>query len=182
MSAPLGKLVQQVEKVCSEAGWEYRRWTAEDVRGLPGEAGKLFRDLSPKCDTISQQSNLARYLILREVGGLYLDTDVELNKLPLMIEGAWVAGSTSIFQVCSCILACPAHHSWIERVVGLLTKVDLSVRGSAGSKLIAESLADDVSVWSRSCWGRNAQRSEFGAHHWMGDSMGHFTIPPVVVE
>ena len=183
LPSPLNAYTGGVRETCRSKGWDYRLWDAYQVAQLPGTSGEMFRLLSPKCDTISQQSNLARYLILLEIGGLYLDTDVEVYDLPESIEGAWVARNPFGRLAGSYFLACPPRHSWIERVVSMLETLDLGVRGSAGSSLVAASLGNDVSLWPFNLWGVAGRAPAiYGVHHWLGVGMGHFNIPPVIVE
>ena len=178
---PLSSNAKSVADICTKVNWEYKLWDASAVSRLPEFSGDEFTKLSHECCSIVQQSNLARFFILREIGGLYLDLDVQLLNLPSLIEEAWVPGSRAMHRVGSFALACPPHHPWIERVVAMLGAVDLSVSGSAGSKLVAASIGPDVNVWPRELWeAPQKNHSTLGTHSWSGHSRGHFSIPPVL--
>jgi mannosyltransferase OCH1-like enzyme len=179
--SPLSDNAQEIVSICARAKWEYKLWDASDIGKLP-DSGKDFTRLSSNCGSIVQQSNLARFFILREIGGLYLDLDVQLRSLPPLFGGAWVPGSRAMHRIGSFALACSPHHPWIERLVSMLANVDLKIRGSAGSKLIAASLGPDVHVWPRELWEESGKNEEtiLGTHSWSGNSLGHFNRPPVL--
>ena len=179
ITEPLNGFVRHIAELCTADGWVHTLWTAEDMSRLSSESYRMFQDLSVKCCNISQQSNIARYLILRDCGGLYLDTDVELLALPEQLEGAWIPATAAMHGIGSFALACPAHHPWAERIVAMCTEVDLSVNGTAGSKLVARSKGPDTNVWPLKTWDRNG-RGVLGTHAWRGHSMGHFSTPPVL--
>jgi mannosyltransferase OCH1-like enzyme len=53
--------------------WEYRLWTDEDLATFP-----LYnRDMYEAAENYGEKSDIARYEILYQYGGLYIDTDVE---------------------------------------------------------------------------------------------------------
>lgn len=53
--------------------WEYRLWTDEDVKDYP----IINRHLFDKATNVGMKSDILRYEILNNEGGLYVDTDFE---------------------------------------------------------------------------------------------------------
>jgi len=180
VTKPLDGFVQHIAELCAAAGWSYTLWTAQDMERLSKKSSTMFYMLSPKCCNITQQSNIARYLILRDYGGLYLDTDVELCLLPGQLEGAWIPATSAMHGIGSFALACPSHHPWVERIVSMCTEIDLGISCSAGSKLVAKSKGPDVNVWPKRVWSNRNGQPVLGTHAWRGHSMGHFSKPPVL--
>ena len=171
---PLNEYTKGVSSLCAQVGWQYTLWSAQDYKKLSVESQEIFRTLSVKCCHISQQSNILRYLILRDFGGLYLDVDVKLQKLPEALEGAWAHKSFAS--------ACPAGHSWILRIVSMLNDIDLSRHGTGGSKLVKLSMGPDVNMWPNVAWGRFGDtRAVLGTHGLLGVNMGSYKLPPVTV-
>lgn len=68
-------------------GWELRLWRDGDLTGLvPGEA-------LARCRSASEQSNLVRYTVLAQFGGVYIDTDVECRRpLDPLLDGVEAFG------------------------------------------------------------------------------------------
>ena len=179
---PLDGYVDAVRGLCRQGGWIHWLWDTSDLNGLSDESRRMFRFLSAGCSDISQQSNVLRYLILRDQGGLYLDTDVKLHALPGPLEGAWVPIARNMHRAGSFALACPSGDPWIIRLMELCLQAPLHVRHGAGSKLVAVSLGPDVKRWEIGDWkDTGSQPAKYGQHGWMGTQMGHFEMPPVVV-
>jgi mannosyltransferase OCH1-like enzyme len=175
--------VQSVRKTCEKFGWGYTLWSAASIAQLPGKEGQLFQELSPKCTEISAQSNVGRFVILASLGGLYLDTDVQLWGLPSVLEGAWIPETPAIHRFSSFALMCPPHHSWIGRVLGRLSDLDLGKSYTAGEQFVAKSFGPDVNCWPFWFWRSKYQkRGAIGEHGWLGSRLGHFKLPPVVIE
>jgi Glycosyltransferase sugar-binding region containing DXD motif. len=173
---PLAGYVAHIVELCKASGWEHKLWTAKDLGALSKKSQSRFRALSAKCFHIPRQSTLLRCLILRDCGGLYLDTDVQLNALPDGLSGAWVPATPAMCGVGAFALACPAQDAWAERIVGLCSAETLGPKHSTGSKLVAASLGPDVSKWPREAWENwNGRKAQFGIHHWSENPMGNFT-------
>lgn len=172
---PLAGYVAHVIEVCKAGGWTHTLWTAKDLSALTKVSQAAFGTLAPKCCHLSQQSNVLRYLILQDLGGLYLDTDVDLRVLPDELMGAWIPATRTLLRVGSFALACSAQDPWAKRIVALCAQANLGISGSAGSKLVAASRAPDVNVWPRGTWEDwNGHLAKLGIHHWLGHQMGHF--------
>jgi len=56
--------------------WEYRLWTDEDVKDITITKKNLFDSAS----NVGMKSDILRYEILRQIGGIYVDTDFECLK------------------------------------------------------------------------------------------------------
>lgn len=54
-------------------GWEYKLWTDADIDQL----NLINRDLYNQTNDMREKANIARYEILYQFGGVYLDTDIE---------------------------------------------------------------------------------------------------------
>lgn len=180
--SPLKEYTNQVRELCQQNGYIYRLWDFSDLEDLTEESQKLFLFLSPRCSDISQQSNVLRYLILQNCGGLYLDVDVRILRLPGSLEGAWVPTARNMHRIGSFALACPPGHPWIVRLVQMCSQSPLHVSHSAGSKLVADSLSPDVNRWPLEAWrDTKRQQAEYGCHRYAGTKMGHFKIPPILI-
>src|SRR6266540_1974793 len=88
------ELMRKVHLTCEMEGWEYVRWRAvggaivNDRNEVLEQASPLFEAMALRCANVSTQSDLMRFLILDALGGLYLDADVDLFKLPEGMVGA----------------------------------------------------------------------------------------------
>jgi len=56
--------------------WEYRLWTDKDVDSITLEKRNIFN----ACNNNGMKSDILRYEILRQQGGIYIDTDFECLK------------------------------------------------------------------------------------------------------
>lgn len=62
--------------------WIMKLWTENSVAGLSNA------DLLPRCSSLAQRADIARYEILMREGGVYIDTDMEcLGNIEPLIEG-----------------------------------------------------------------------------------------------
>ena len=61
-------------------GWQYRFWTDADLDELVYERAPEIAELYDRSPEAIQGVDVARYVILREYGGLYADLDVECMK------------------------------------------------------------------------------------------------------
>jgi inositol phosphorylceramide mannosyltransferase catalytic subunit len=62
--------------------WKMKLWTEREIYGFTNA------DLLPRCNSISMQSDIARYEILYREGGVYLDPDMECRKSIDMLIGS----------------------------------------------------------------------------------------------
>jgi inositol phosphorylceramide mannosyltransferase catalytic subunit len=96
--------------------WEMRLWTDEDLPGLG--IGAKERTL---VRTQSELSNLIRYEVMRQHGGVYVDTDVEcLRPLTTLLEGIDAfAALEAPGRIGTAVLGSTAGHRVFERAARL---------------------------------------------------------------
>lgn len=174
---PLRLLLWMEEAIfaAAGAGWRYRIWSARDVALLSQAGQALWARYAPLCAHLpAQQSDLLRTLILYEHGGLYLDADVEVFRLPVPTSGAWIAGVDGPGQVTPSTVAADPGHPYLVRIIDQFESIDWTRHGSCPN-LYRVSLGDDVNVWPRKCWrGDASDPAVYGHHHCMGASLGTF--------
>lgn len=182
----LGAFVDSMAFVAMHVrGWNYRLWSESQ---LHAQFFPEWSDLAVKCCHLSQQSNVARYLILEKFGGLYFDADVELFDLPDDLRGAWIAGTSASpdpAQLNPCCLAAPPGHPYIARMLEAIQRgeVDLSGHMMAGPLLAIREYGPDVNIWPAHVWhGRRGQPGALGHHYGWGPKLGSFLrrhkLPP----
>jgi mannosyltransferase OCH1-like enzyme len=126
------RLMAAVEKLCWEKCWWYRLWHLEADRMvfhgiddfgepcsgdvvLSAREAEVARTAGNVC--VSNVSDLMRFLILRHVGGLYIDADVEIHALPEGLRDVWLYGSNSAADCLdTSVLAAPSGHPFIAAV------------------------------------------------------------------
>jgi mannosyltransferase OCH1-like enzyme len=94
--------------------WEMRTWTEKNLPWL------YNGDLLPKCNCLAMQSDLIRYEILREQGGVYVDTDLEcVEEISDLIEDlSFFAGVKSPGRISNALLgATPKHPILMDLVL-----------------------------------------------------------------
>ena len=167
--------------VAQAAGWGYEIWSAADVGRLGWASQVLFRALSPRCLHIAQQSNILRYLVLRDQGGLYLDTDIDLQAMPEDLTDAWMARCHGRYGVSGFALAAPAGHLSIERLVRNLAVSNLMQHASAGSALLSRN-TEGFNLWPIKAWREEDDNpATYGHHLCSGRASGTFICPPMAV-
>lgn len=160
-------------------GWGRCQWS-EEVLVLA--FGARVRNLFARCCHVSQASDVARYLILEKLGGLYLDTDVELFELPdLDGSPAWIAGTTATpgqhGGVNGCVLASEPGGAFVSRMLAKIEsgQVDLGRHMAAGPFLCGEMLGQDVKIWPKVAWhGRRGEPGAYGHHYGWGPRLKSF--------
>jgi len=164
--------------------WFYTRWCDEDLELAFDE----WSELASRCCHVSQQSDVARCLILGRFGGLYLDTDVELFALPENLVGTWIAGTSNDpaeRTVNGCCLACEPGAAYVRRMLDKIRsgQVDLGKHMAAGPDLCMAELGPDVNIWPAQVWhGRRGDGVALGHHYGWGPKIGSFlrsgNMPP----
>jgi mannosyltransferase OCH1-like enzyme len=116
--APVGEpavLMAEARRVAVESGWQYFRWSHEELM--------MFDDyarLVHLCRLVFDRADLGRIVLLHRYGGLYLDADIELRKLPADLRGAWLSSVDGEgARVDNFAMAQPAGHPFGERMLEL---------------------------------------------------------------
>lgn len=102
--------------------WEYKLWTDEDVKNLNIPNRKLFNSLS----NYGPKSDILRYYILNEYGGVYADTDFEC--LRSFYDFNYLEFFTSIayqskLELYPGLIGCIPHHPIMEQIVKDIEKI-----------------------------------------------------------
>jgi mannosyltransferase OCH1-like enzyme len=127
-------------------GWDIKIWTGgRDIGELvtgSQVAKSRYPHLLKRCCHLSQRSNIWRYEIIEQFGGLYLDTDFEPIKcIESIIEDksafagkAYTChGETGIqIQTGCALIGSTPHHPWLREMVFSIEGQDPSARGSLG--------------------------------------------------
>ena len=104
-----------------------------------------FPNLLKNCCHLSQRSNIWRYELLFQLGGLYLDTDFEPIKcIEPLIDGleafaGWchVSNPPSI-QIGCAMIGCRPHNNWLRDLIKNMTTRDPRISLSLGSRYFTE--------------------------------------------
>lgn len=101
--------------------WEYRFWTDEDLADLVHERAPEISSLYRRYPEAIQRVDAARYVILREFGGLYADLDVRcLRSVEPLLDADVVLPRTTPFGVSNqLMLAVPGHALFKSAVASL---------------------------------------------------------------
>ena len=140
-------------------GWEIKTWS--EVEGLPSHllasGDELVECRHPRylaaCPTYAKRSDVWRYDILEQQGGVYLDTDMEPVKCiePLLDDTEsfaglcltsyhWREGASAAVSVevgCSAMGA-TAHHPWLRELVALTPGQDPQAQISLAFPFLTE--------------------------------------------
>ena len=102
--------------------WEHILWTEEKLKSRLPENLQNFYDRSP---TYSQRSDIVRYWLLRDFGGVYFDTDYEpLQSITQLLTGcpAFVAQCNSKGQYASGAIGSMPKHPFAEALLKEIPK------------------------------------------------------------
>lgn len=174
-----------VRHIAQRAGWGYELWSWARLAAELAE----FREREAHCPLVQHQSDVARWLILRDHGGLYLDADLELFRLPGRLCGAWIQGvglrAWDVAQVNCAIQAGPPGHRYfhdllalaVDPVVRIGPAVPMADRPIAplgtrawlalggGNELCQQALGPDVHVWPPERWNWEGRYKGYGVHY-----------------
>lgn len=92
--------------------WEMRLWTDADAPEIPGiEAAR----------NLAERSDLVRYEVLRQHGGVYVDTDVEcLRPIDELLDGVVAFSSYEVpGRLCNAVMGCVPGHAAFARLAEL---------------------------------------------------------------
>lgn len=153
-------LMRHARDVAMAAGWAHRFHDRDLLcRGIDG-----YREWETTCKTVQHQANVARWLVLRQCGGLYLDADVELFRLPRDLRGGWISsthygpprpGGFMRLAVNCCILAAPPGHRHFSRCLDLLARHHGYWPTHGGGNHYHELALDeelDLEIWLPEVW------------------------------
>ena len=176
------KMMMVVRGVCHVAGWEYELIDDAFLGGFVVAMARRGRDdfarALARCCHVSQRSDVIRYWALACFGGLYLDADVDLWKLPEGFRGAWVWKSTDV-SCNAAVLAAPAGDPFVRRLVDGLPGVELEKDMMAGPPYVT-ALVDSldcppVGLWATRAWA--GAPGAFGHHLYMRGELGSHLKP-----
>ncbi|HIF08190.1 MAG TPA: hypothetical protein EYQ64_15005 [Gemmatimonadetes bacterium] len=103
--------------------WEYRFWTDEDLETLVRERAPELMSLYERYPEAIQRVDAARYVILREFGGAYIDLDVQcLRPLDPLLEAEVVLARTTPFGVSNQFMLSVEQHSLFQYAVDSLPR------------------------------------------------------------
>ncbi len=104
-------------------GWEYRFWTDEDLADLVHERAPELSELYARYPEAIQRVDAARYVILREFGGLYADLDVWcLRSVEPLLDSEVVLPRTTPFGVSNQFMLAVPGHALLEHAVASLPR------------------------------------------------------------
>lgn len=123
------KMLCETWKEC-HPDWEYKLWTDEDV----DTTIKLSKpDLYYKSTNMGMRSDILRYEILKEHGGLYVDTDFECFK-PfddlMYLDFFTGVGYDTQVQLYNGLIACVPQSQIIQKTIDLMGPIYTGNRGS----------------------------------------------------
>ncbi len=94
--------------------WQHCTWTDADI-GLLTDFPNA--DLLPICKNAAQRSDVLRYEILWQQGGVYLDTDFEcLKNIEPLLTGEFVGAGEKPDMLSAGFIACRPRHPLVGRV------------------------------------------------------------------
>jgi mannosyltransferase OCH1-like enzyme len=98
--------------------WEYRFWTDGDLRALVRERAPEIASLYDHYPYAIQRVDAARYVILREIGGLYADLDLHcLVPFDDLLEHRVVLPRTTPFGLSNQLMMAEPGHPVFDRAV-----------------------------------------------------------------
>ena len=101
--------------------WEYRLWTDRDLEGLINERAPELAPLYAAYPENIQRVDAARYVILREFGGLYADLDIQcLKPVDGLLDAQVVLPRTTPFGVSNQLMLSVPDHALFHHAVASL--------------------------------------------------------------
>lgn len=164
--------------------WKFTLWTPENLPRLRNQ--DMFDDpegWSPKSNPWQWRSDLARYEILHDRGGVYVDCDLEpLRPIDDLVDSDFI-GREDRTYVNNAFMGCAPKSSWMADILdGLRSraerKIDCRVNKSIGAWYLTELMPQHPEVrvlppeaaypyhWSElDQWGRD-HGDAYVVHHW----------------
>ena len=139
--------------------WTIRMWTEGGSIEKLVNGSEILESRHPsklqRCCHLSQRSNIWRYELLEQLGGLYLDTDME----PLKCIEPLIEGMTSFAGQCltnttlgmitetgCALIGCVPHHPWLEDLVEGIDTRDVTKNTALGVPYFTEITAQHGEV------------------------------------
>jgi mannosyltransferase OCH1-like enzyme len=95
--------------------WKYCCWSESNINIL----GLDYESLLFKCQNFASLSNIVRLHALNELGGVYLDTDIEVLKpMDKMLQHSANAAFQDDKYICNAIFSSEAGHPWLKWQLG----------------------------------------------------------------
>jgi hypothetical protein len=154
MCPEAARWTMQARRVCQTFGWTYRLWSDMDL----WEAFSAYREHRGLANTFAHMSDLGRYCILYAEGGLYVDVDTEMVRLPPEgLQGAWIMDGNNA------AMAAPPKHGYIGRVLARAVKPEAYDGVAPQVNLCMAELGKDVQIWEPRRW-HGAWQWRYGNH------------------
>jgi mannosyltransferase OCH1-like enzyme len=140
-------LCKQAERAALADGWRYRLWSDADLLLLPEYAES--RHLA---NCFAHLADLGRYALLFHEGGLYVDVDTEMARMPNdtgpngPFVGAWVMDGNNA------AMAGPPGHEYFRRLLREAKKPEHYVGVAHQVNLCMEWAGPDVKRWEHKWW------------------------------
>jgi mannosyltransferase OCH1-like enzyme len=166
MRTDIACLAKQAERAALASGWQYRLWSDADLMLLPEYAA--LRSLPP---TFMHLADLGRYAILWNEGGLYVDVDTEVNRMPTdggplgPLVGAWCMEGNNA------VMAAPPRHPFLARVLARAARLESYTGPATQANLVVLEAGPDMRFWPEPYW-LGQWRWRYGHHLGSHLSMG----------
>jgi hypothetical protein len=158
------QMISRVRAIAAGQGWGYEWWTFDRLAATFPD----FREREKVAPTVQYQADIGRWLVLLHHGGLYLDCDVDLWRLPEGLQGAWIQGigDEKLANQNGAVIACPPGHRFMRDVLTLAADPEFHwPKLCGGCVLQARALGDDVRRWPETVWnGEGRFRGGLGWH------------------
>lgn len=162
--------------------WELRLWTDEEVARLSLHNRHLLN--RPDMHAAAK-SDVLRYELIYQFGGLYVDTDIECfkNTEPLIGELEQFASYQTPGYLCNAVLGGTKNNRFFQKLVLGLDdsfRTNSGILDTAGPGYLTRNvLAEDEFtkldpkyfypfLWTEQNLGRDNYPEAYGAHHWVG--------------
>ena len=165
-------------------GWRFMLWTPNDLPPLRNQ--DMFdhpETWSPKSNPWQWRSDLARYEILHDIGGVYVDCDLEpLRKIDDLLGADFIAREDGKY-VNNAFMGCQQGSPWMADILDGLReratrKIDCRVNKSIGAWYLTERIAHHPEVrilppesaypyhWSELDRHDDDHGDAYTVHHW----------------
>jgi mannosyltransferase OCH1-like enzyme len=169
--------------------WEFREWDQGALEAL----GLHDPGMLACCCHNAQRANIWRLLVLRKLGGVYIDTDIEpIKAIDVLTDNSdalaspfFTGGWPGRNGVNNAFIAATPEHPWIVECCERLKDRDPSVPLSMGSRHVSSVLAshpevtvlDRKAIYQNPAWHDGIERLRPPGHPWRRDiyAIHHFS-------